>query len=105
MNTNNINYSRIYTDILKEKYPHKLSELKPTLEKEKLSTIDVIYLNEKIFGTRTRAQNQRLRSYAKSDILKILDYQKKNKLNNTQVSNQFNMSRNTIAKWRGRFLV
>ena len=59
-------------------------------------------LNEIIFGKKT--ENQKFKSYKRSDILKILDYQKKYKLNNSQLANHFNISRNTVTKWKKMFL-
>ena len=100
-------YKRIYADILYKKFPEKAKEILPLLQKRSFSAIEILELNEKIFGilnTEHLADNQKLRSYRKSDILKILDYQKKNKLSNCKVANHFRMSRNTIAKWKKLFL-
>ena len=72
------NYKRIYSDILNKRYPEKKEVCKQIIQKANLSAFDVIMLNEKIFGT-NQSKNQKLRSYRKSDILKILDYQKKKK--------------------------
>lgn len=47
--------------------------------------------------------NQQHRSYDKKAVMEILEYQKKNRLNNTQVAEHFKMSRNTIAKWKQIF--
>ena len=102
-----INYKQIYSDILEKKYPYKKKECKYLLDKNLLSAIHIIELNNKIFGTtdkKTNRFNQKHRSYSKSDILKILDYQKKHRINNSQLANHFKISRNTIAKWRKMFL-
>ncbi|CAM3415452.1 helix-turn-helix domain-containing protein [Empedobacter stercoris] len=93
------NYKRIYSDILNKRYPEKKEVCKQIIQKANLSAFDVIMLNEKIFGT-NQSKNQKLRSYRKSDILKILDYQKKNNLNNSQLASHFHLSRNTVAKWK-----
>lgn len=101
-------YKKIYFDILNKKYPHKKEECIILLEKSTLSAIDIIRLNEKIFGKPDRESeifNQKHRSYSRSDILKILDYQKKNKLTNSQIAIHFKLSRNTLAKWKKIFLV
>jgi|SRR5690606_2112501 len=101
-------YKKIYSDILKFKFPHKKEACKPLLEKENLSAIDVIELNKIIFGAtdkNTLTFNQKHRSYHKADILKILNFQKKNHLNNVQLANHYKISRNTIAKWKNHFLV
>lgn len=95
------NYKRIYTDILKRKYPDKIKECKHILDKRNLSALDVIALNQKIFGT---VVNQKHRSFSQSDIFKILEYQKKHNLNNSQLAMHFNLSRNTVTKWRKMFV-
>lgn len=95
-------YKKIYTDILDKKFPHKKEDCKILLSKETLSVWDIIMLNQKIFGTSKDAEyfNQKHRSYRYSDILEILNYQKKNKLNNSQLGYHFKISRNSIAKWK-----
>lgn len=99
-------YKQIFWDILNLKYPERKEELTPILEKQNLSAVDVLEINQKIFGSYRKNQlvNQRYRAYNKSDILQILDYQQKHKLNNSQLAKHFKISRNTIAKWRKMFL-
>ncbi|MFV0140818.1 helix-turn-helix domain-containing protein [Empedobacter falsenii] len=98
------NYKKIYTDLIVKKFPEKKKFCKDILVKKKLSTLDIIELNEIIFGNKNKPSNQQLRSYSKEDIFKILDYQKKHNLNNTQLSKKFSLSRNTITKWKKIFL-
>ncbi|REC78109.1 helix-turn-helix domain-containing protein [Chryseobacterium elymi] len=96
-------YNRIYQDILDSKYPHKKEECRTLLEKKELSLLDIIQLNDTIFGTKnmeTEAFNQQHRSYDRQTIFEILDYQKKNKLSNSQLARHFKLSRNTVAKWK-----
>lgn len=100
------NYKLIYSDILNEKFPEKKVLCKTLLAKENLSVLEIIKLNKIIFNDSnkmTNKFNQSQRSYQKSDILKILDYQKKHHLNNTTLSNHFKISRNTIARWKKMF--
>jgi len=105
---NNIapNYNLIYEDIISKKYPHKRSACQGILGKKELSSLDIIKVNNIIFDN-TNAEtfkfNQKLRSYNKPTVLQILDYQKANKLNNTQLAEEFNLSRNTIGKWKKSF--
>ena len=102
------NYKQIYMDILSKKYPHKKDECEKLLEKKSLSALDVIELNKKIFGAgnqQSKKFNQSQRSYNRSDIFHILDYQKKHKLSNIQLAAHFNLSRNTITKWKKMFVV
>lgn len=101
-------YKKIYTDILNKKHPDKKEECKTLLDKENLSVLDVIKLNRIIFGfvdKETESFNQKHRSYTKSDILQILNHQKKYNLNNTQLALHFKLSRNTVTKWKKMFLV
>lgn len=99
-------YKRIYIDILNIEYPHKQEECKNILKKRVLTTIDIIELNQKIFGVNeeTEISNQKHRSYQKSDIFYILKYQRDNNLNNSQLSECFRLSRNTISKWKKLFI-
>ncbi|WP_419867928.1 helix-turn-helix domain-containing protein [Chryseobacterium sp. CT-SW4] len=100
------NYKKIYTDIINKKYPEKLTTCKTLLLKNKLSFLDVIKLNQKIFGNNeTLSGNQRHRSYDVKTIFEILDYQKKHNLNNSQLAIHFKLSRNTVAKWKKNFAV
>lgn len=52
----------------------------------------------------TKNINKKHRSYSKSDIIKILNHQKKNQLNNSQLARHFGLSRNTVTKWKRLFL-
>lgn len=97
------NYKKIYSDIIRKKYPDKEILCESILKKAMLSSLDVIRLNDLLFETKdkqTLTFNQKHRSYSRIDILNLLSYQRKNKLTNTQLSNEFKISRNTIAKWR-----
>jgi hypothetical protein len=96
-------YRQIYMDILNKKFIEKKEELEMLLEKEKFSAIEIIELNTRIFGKTSVTDNGRHRSYSKSAIFKILDYQKKHQLNNSQLANHFKLSRNTITKWKKFF--
>lgn len=101
-------YNRIYTDIIARKYPQKKKLCEPLLSKGELSFLDVIHINKLIFYTMDKEAgdfNQKHRSYNRLAILEILEYQKKNRLNNVQLANHFKLSRNTVAKWKKMFLV
>ncbi|AZA78874.1 helix-turn-helix domain-containing protein [Chryseobacterium sp. G0186] len=102
-------YKQIYTDILKERFPEKLIDKTIRNKLERLdSAIDVLKFNQMIFGEPEYSvafNNQRLRSYDKESILEILEYQKKNKLTNIQLSSHFKISRNTITKWKAVFKI
>ena len=98
-------YKKIFTDILHTKYPEKIKCCEKLLQKEILSVEEVILINELIFGkNKTGIQtNQRFRSYDPSSILKILDFQRLNKLNNRELAAHYQLSRNTISKWKKIF--
>ncbi|MDR4953638.1 helix-turn-helix domain-containing protein [Chryseobacterium sp. ES2] len=106
MNNLQPNYKLIYQDIIAKKYPDKKSKCDNILNKNELSVLDIIRLNNIIFGTvnnEPSTSNQRLRSYDKITILQILDYQKIHRLNNTEIAIKFNLSRNTVSKWKKIF--
>lgn len=96
------NYKKIYTDLLNRKYPEKKQLCAYILNKPEIEALDVIELNELIFsGKKSNAsKNQSFRSYDEQTVLKILNYQKKNRLNNIQLANHFKLSRNTVARWK-----
>ncbi|MFZ4929407.1 helix-turn-helix domain-containing protein [Chryseobacterium sp. Mn2064] len=96
------NYKLIFLDIIEKKNPQKMKDCESILKKDDLSVFDIIKLNDIIFGLSDKSTenfNQKQRSYKKRDILEIINYQKKNHLNNIQTALQFKTSRNTIAKW------
>ncbi|MEG0926692.1 MULTISPECIES: transposase [Chryseobacterium] len=99
-------YRRIFNDILEKKCPEKRDSCQSVLGKKELSVLDVIRLNELIFGRGNKdsfIMNQKHKSYNETAIIKILNYQKQNRLNNKQLSLHFNLSRNTVTKWRKMF--
>ena len=100
------NYKRIYSDILDREFPDKIEKCKTLLQKKKLSVLDILELNQIIFGMADRETerfNQSHRTYNKATILEILDYQQKQRLNNSQLASHFKLSRNTVAKWKKLF--
>ncbi|MFS4429104.1 helix-turn-helix domain-containing protein [Chryseobacterium sp. S90] len=102
------NYKRIYTDMIQKKYPHKKEECRIILEKNKLTTLDIIKLNNIISDAQDCAvfrSNQKHKSYDTETIIKILEYQKKNKITNYQTAIDFKMSRNTLTKWKRKYIV
>ena len=100
-------YKNIFKDILSQKYPEKTRNCLGILNKPHLTAIDILKLNQMIFeGTTNKLpeeSNQKYRSYSKTDILQILDYQQKHKFNNSQLARHFKLSRNTVAKWKKMF--
>lgn len=94
-------YKRIYQDMFKIKYPDLQLECSSLLNKENLSVMDVLKIDNIIsINTKKELLSGRFRSYDELSILEILRYQKKNKLNNSQLALHFKLSRNTVAKWK-----
>lgn len=107
MENNRPNYIKIFEDIIANKCPERRAEFSLYLNKETLSIIDVIKLNNKIFGIsdkETSDFNQKHRSYDTQAILEMLNYQKQQNLNNVQLANHFKLSRNTVSKWRRLYM-
>ncbi|WP_330746042.1 helix-turn-helix domain-containing protein [Chryseobacterium sp. CP-77] len=98
------NYKQIYNDIILEQFPNKMKQCQDILSKSVLSALDVIKLNN-ILWIKHNANNQKHKSYDKASILKMLEFQKKNKMNNLQLAAHFNVSRNTVTAWKKRFLI
>lgn len=96
------NYRRLFTDILDKKYPDKKPYVLPHLRNNNLTHLEIIHINQLIFGTdkKNNNVNQKYKTYTKSDILKILAHQKRYSLNNSEVATHFKLSRNTITKWK-----
>lgn len=106
MEKSNPDYKRIYNDIIDQKYPQKRGLCRNILNKPQLDVLDIIQINSIIFDSKekdTQEFNHKHRSYDVYSIRKILNYQKKEKLNNSEVSRKFKLSRNTIAKWKKFF--
>jgi len=101
------NYIKIFEDIIAKECPERRPEFANYLSKENLSIIDVIKLNNKIFGVSNKETldfNQKHRSYDSETIIQMLTYQEEQKLNNVQLANHFRLSRNTVSKWRRLYL-
>lgn len=107
MESNRPDYKKIFDDIIKKKCPEREEEFKYYFLKNQFSIMDVITLTSKIFKLNDKDTldfNQKHRSYDYRTILKMLEYQQKERLNNTQLANHFNLSRNTVSKWRRLYL-
>ena len=101
-------YSKLYADIIRDKYPEKELSCLAYLSKENWTALDVIEVNEFLFGSKKQKGDVRIdrkhRSYDTQSICQILRYQQNNKLNNNEVARTYGVSRNTIAKWKTLFL-
>lgn len=101
------NYKLIYSDLIAAKYPFKKKDCECILSKEVLTVLDILKINDIIFGKSSvvsENSNQKFKSYDLHTILEILQYQKDNNLSNIQIATEFGMSRNTLTSWKKRFL-
>lgn len=98
-------YVRIYSDIIQMKYPEKYEICKDLLSKKQLDALEVITLNNRIFGTGKKylSGNGKYRSYDHKAIMKILNHQRKFNLSNIQLAKHFGLSRNTVSKWKKNY--
>lgn len=99
-------YRKIYEDLIQIKFPERWEELHSLLQKKSFSFFEVHHLNEQLFGNKNKEQlalTQKYKTYDKDTIFKILAYQKKHQLNNTQLAMHFKLSRNTVARWQKLF--
>lgn len=106
MNTiNTPNYNKIFSDIILFKFPDKMDKCKSLLSKDYLSELDILRLNDYIYSSEDykSSLNQKHKSYNKETIIEMLEYQKQNQLNNTQLAIHFKLSRNSVAKWKKLF--
>lgn len=97
------NYKKIYYDLLASEFPEKLKDEKVKENLERLNTSEeVIKFNEFVFKKTKESleNNQKLKTYDKDTMLKILNYQKKHSFSNSYISRTYKMSRTTIAKWK-----
>ncbi len=99
------NYKRIFEDIISRKCPEKYSLCEHILNKDEITAMDVLKLNDIVFDKNgsTGNTNQKHKSYDNETIHKVLDYQQENNLSNVAVSKHFNVSRSTISKWKKSF--
>lgn len=101
METDKPDYVKIFSDIISKKFPEKKSICKHYLEKEKLSSLDVIALNRILFHNGKTSNVHK--SYDDESIAQILKYQTKTKKTNTEIAAQFKLSRNTVAVWKKKY--
>ncbi len=99
------NYQKIFQDIIAYDFPDVKKECKSILAKAKLSSRDVIALNQKIFKSNSKdhVESSKYRSYDLQSISEILEYQRKNEINDSQLAAHFSISRNTVRRWKNHF--
>jgi len=89
------NYKKIYEEILKRK------KIKKKIN-DKMSIKDIIEIS-KIISADNLEKNQKHKSYDLDYINYVLNDQLKHNYTNTEVANKYNLSRNTITKWKKNF--
>ena len=100
------NYSKIYHDMLRLEHPGKLEEPKIKELLKRLNTSDdVLKFNERLFeqSKESSKNNQKLKTYDKKTMLKLLQYQRKHGFSTSYMSKKYKISRTTIAKWKKNF--
>ncbi len=100
------NYKKIYHDMLKLEHPEKLKDPKIRELLDKLHTTeDVLNFNEKIFeqSKESEKNNQRLKTYDKKTMFKLLQYQQKHGFSTSYMSRKYKISRTTISNWKKTF--
>ncbi|MBK1895353.1 helix-turn-helix domain-containing protein [Chryseobacterium paridis] len=100
------NYSKIYHDMLRLEHPDKLEEPKIKELLKRLNTSDdVLKLNDRLFeqSKESSKNNQKLKTYDKKTMLKLLQYQRKHGFSTSYMSKKYKISRTTIAKWKKNF--
>lgn len=93
-----INYKKIFQDILEYKFPENVELKRIVLEKQLTNYHDVLVLNKLIFGEEIKENKHK--SYDSLTIVKVLDYQKEHNLSNLETAATFNLSRNTVSAWK-----
>ncbi|GEN69169.1 hypothetical protein [Chryseobacterium rhizosphaerae] len=102
------NYKCIYKDIIEKKHPDKWEKCQAILAKDEWKIKDILQLDKILFiGTEDDEIefNKKHRFYDESSILDILRFQKEKGYNNGELASHFNISRNTITKWKRLFKV
>lgn len=102
---NKPNFGKIFQEMAAKKSISE-SDLKKIYSKKNWSSLDVIETNEKIFAKHNKENlkfNQQHKAYDESSIKKLLKYQKENKLNNSEMTRMFKLSRNTLIIWQRYF--
>lgn len=100
-------YKRIYRDLIAIEFPDKINDTKFFFSKcGNWSNSDVLKFHRFLYNTKEGyvTDNNKHKSYDKETIIEILEYQRKNNLNNLETSKHFGVSRNSITKWRKIFL-
>lgn len=100
------NYKKIYYDMLKLEHPEKLQDPKIKELLGKLNTTeDILKFNEKIFEQSKESQinNQKLKTYDKETMFKLLQYQNKHSFSTSYMSRKYKISRTTIMNWKKAF--
>ncbi|MBB6370001.1 helix-turn-helix domain-containing protein [Chryseobacterium shigense] len=100
-------YKRIYTDLINERHPDKIEAFKAIFSKENFSVLDVITCSNLLTDNTDKSTftfNQKHRCFDQQSILEILNFQKKYGYNNAQLARHFKLSRNTITKWKKKFI-
>ncbi|GGE96160.1 Homeodomain-like domain-containing protein [Chishuiella changwenlii] len=92
------NYNKIYQEIIERNFPEKMEQTKHLL-KENMNVLDVINLSNTL-SPKSKSENQKHKSYDLDFIKTVLAYQEKNKFINQETAEKYNLSRNTVTRWK-----
>lgn len=98
-------FGKIFQEIAEKKNLPK-AEQDRIAEQKEWGSLEVIKTNEELFVKRNKENlkfNQQHKAYDKSSIRKLLDYQKRNQLNNSEMTRMFKLNRITLGKWQRCF--
>ena len=106
-----VNYISLYTDFINDnnslQNKTKIKLLKHINNQQELSVKKIIKINSiiknDIASGKNNKKTQQLKAYDYDFVQQTLDYQKKYNLSNNNISIEFKLSRNTIAKWKKHF--
>lgn len=92
--------------MLQLEHPDKLEDPKIRELLKKLNTTEeVLNFNDKLFkqSKESLKNNQKLKTYDKKTMLKLLQYQKKHGFSTSYMSKKYKISRTTISNWKKTF--
>jgi hypothetical protein len=101
-----VDYKKIYLSIIEQNFSDMLNNSEVMYKLNNLKTsIDILEFNKYLYELNNQKTDLdfRLKSYMEEDILKILRYQIKHKMSNSEISQKYRISRTTIITWRRRY--
>ena len=98
-------YQKIYKEITERFHKNKTDKVKTYLQKEEWTSFDVIAVNKLLYDMKENNElkvDKRCKAYDEQTIISVLNHQKEFRLNNSELSRLFKISRNSVISWRKR---